>query len=113
MFASVNLVDKLDGVENFCTWKYRIDLILEENELSRFFKEEVSEPDDAVGKAKHQKDTIKAKRIIADSIKDHLIPYVSSNKTLKEMFDSLNKLYEGNNINQKMNLRPQFKNRRM
>jgi hypothetical protein len=41
------------------------------------------EPDDAAEKSKHQKDTIKAKRIIADSIKDHLIPYVSSNKTLK------------------------------
>jgi hypothetical protein len=59
----------------------------------------VSEPDNAAGKAKHQKNTIRAKRIIADSIKDHLIPYVSSKKTPKEMFDALNILYEGKNIN--------------
>jgi hypothetical protein len=32
---------------------------------------------------KHQKDTIRAKIIIADSIKDHLIPQVASKKTLK------------------------------
>jgi hypothetical protein len=37
----------------------------------------VEEPEDAVEKAKHQKDSIRAQRIIADSIKDHLIPYVS------------------------------------
>jgi hypothetical protein len=71
------------------------------------------EPEDAVEKAKHQKDSIRAQRIIADSIKDHLIPYVSSKKTPKEMFDSLSKLYEGKNINRKMNLRSQLKNTKM
>jgi hypothetical protein len=105
MSASTKLVDKLEGVEKFCAWKYRTGLILEENDLARFVKEEVSKPNDAADKAKHQKDTIRAKRIIADSIKDHLIPYVSSKKTVKEMFDALNRLYEGKNINWKMNLR--------
>jgi hypothetical protein len=83
MSASVKLVDKLEGVEKFCAWKYRIGLILEDNDLARFVKEEVLELANAAEKAKHQKDTIMAKRIIADSIKDHLIPYVSSKKTLK------------------------------
>jgi DNA polymerase III delta prime subunit len=83
MSTSVKLVDNLEGVEKFCAWKYRIGLILEENDLARFFKEEVSEPIDAPEKEKRQKETIRAKRIIADSINDHLIPYVSSKKTLK------------------------------
>jgi hypothetical protein len=73
----------------------------------------VEEPEDAVGKAKHQKDSIRAQRIIADSIKDHLIPYVSSKKTPKEMFDCLGKLYEGKNINRKMNIRTQLNNTKM
>ena len=51
-----------------------------------------------------------AKRIIVVSIKDHLIPQVSSLKTLKAMFDSLTKLFEGKNINWKMTLRNQLKN---
>jgi hypothetical protein len=80
MSASIKLVDKIEGVEKFRAWKYRIGLILEENELARFVKEEVPELDDAARKEKQQKDTIRAKRIIADSIKDHLIPYVSSKK---------------------------------
>ena len=50
MSASTKLVDKLEGVEKFCAWKYRIGLILEENELAIFIKEEVSEPEDATEK---------------------------------------------------------------
>ena len=38
-------------------------------------------------------------RIIADSIKDHLIPQVSSKETPKQMYDSLSIMYEGRNIN--------------
>jgi hypothetical protein len=53
MSASIKLVDKLEGVENFRAWKYRLGLILEENDLARFVKEELSEPEDAAEKAKH------------------------------------------------------------
>ena len=52
---------------------------------------------------------IKDKRIIANSIKDHLIPQVSSRKTSKEMFDALSSLFEGRNISRKVNLRNQLK----
>jgi hypothetical protein len=38
---------------------------------------------------------------------------VSSKKNLKEIFDALTRLYEGKNINWKMNLRTQLKNTRM
>jgi hypothetical protein len=113
MSASAKLVEKLDGIDNFRAWKYRISLILAENDLSRFIKEEVEEPEDAIEKAKHQKDSIRAQRIITDLIKDHLIPYVSSKKTPKEIFDALSKLSDGKNINRKMNLRTQLKNTKM
>ena len=53
---------------------------------------------------------IKAKRIIADSIKDNLIPLVSSLKTPKEVFDALAKLFKEKSINHKMELRNQLKN---
>ena len=45
-------------------------------------------------------------RIIVNSIKDHLIPQVSSKKTPKKM-------YEARNINRKMNLRAQLKGTKM
>jgi hypothetical protein len=113
MSTSTKLVDKLEGVDNLCVWKYRISLILEENDLTRFIKENVPEPADATTKEKYQKDMVRAKRIIAISIKYHLIPQVSSQNTPKEMFDSLTKMYEGRNINRKMNLITQLKNTKM
>jgi hypothetical protein len=100
-------------VENLCAWKYRIGLILEENDLAKFMKENVPEPEGNATKEKYKKDMIKAKIIIANSIKDHLIPQVSSKNTPKDMFDALIRLYEGRNINQKMNLRTQLKNTKM
>jgi hypothetical protein len=92
-------------MDNFRAWKYRISLILEENDLARFIKENVPELADATTNTKYPKDMVRAKRIIADSIKDHLIPQVSSNNIPKQMFDALNRMYEGRNINRKMNLR--------
>jgi hypothetical protein len=38
MSASTKIVDKLECVENFHVWKYKITLILEENDLTRFIK---------------------------------------------------------------------------
>jgi hypothetical protein len=111
--ASTKLVDKLECVDNFCDWKYRISLILEENDLAKFIKENVPEPTEDAAKAKYKKDMVRDKRIITDSIKDHLIPQVYLKNTPKKMFDALTKMYEGMNINRKMNLRTQLKSTKM
>ena len=50
------------------------------------------------------------KRIIVDSIKDNLIPHVSTFNTSKELYDALKNMFEGKNINRDMNLRSQLKN---
>jgi hypothetical protein len=56
---------------------------------------------------------VKARRIIAGSIKDHLIHHISSLSTSKEMMDALTQFFEGNNINRRMTLRTTLKNVRM
>ena len=98
MYHHTKLDEKLEGVENFQAWKYRISLVLEENELDSYISGEVPVPEGDEAKALHKKNLVKAKRIIANSIKNHLIPHMSSLKTPKEMFDSLTKLFEGKNI---------------
>ena len=70
--------------------------------MDYYIQEEVPVPEGDEAKALHKKKLVMEKRIIADSIKDHRIPRVSSLKTLKEMFDSLTKLFEGKNINRKI-----------
>ena len=110
MTHHTQLEDKLGGVDNFQAWKYRISLILEENDLDQYIIKEFPKPEGDEAKAIHKKNLIKAKRIVADSIKDHLIPHVSSLKTPKKLFNALTKLFEGKNINRRMALRNQLKN---
>ena len=102
---SHQLDDKLGEDDNIQSWKYRISLALEGNELDTYIIREVPDPDRDEAKALPKKNLVNAKKSIVDSIKNHLIPQVSSLKTPKEMFDSLTKLFEGKNINWKMNLR--------
>ena len=71
MTPSTKLEDKLEGIENFQAWKYIIGLILEENDLDKYVKEEVSEPEEVEAKEKHRKDMIRAQRIIVDFVKCH------------------------------------------
>ena len=73
-------------------------MVLEKNELDSYINEEVLVPEEDVAKALHKKKLVMEKRIIVDSIKDHLIPQVSSLKTPKFMFDALTKLFEGKNV---------------
>ena len=110
MSHHTNIDENLEGDDNFRAWKYRISLVLEENELDTYISWEDPVPEGDEATALHKKNLVKAKRIIVDSIKDHLIPHVSSLKTLKNMFDSLAKLFEGKNINQKMALWNNLKN---
>ena len=87
-----------------------IYLILEENDLDKYINGEVPSREGDEAKAIQKKNLVKTKRVIDYSIKDHLIPHVSSLKTPKEVFNALMKLFKGNNINQKMTLRSQLKN---
>jgi hypothetical protein len=88
-------------------------LILEENDLASFVEKDIEYPEGDEAQSKYKNDLIKTKMIIADSIKNHLIPHVSESKTPKKMMDSLSCLFEGKNINQKMTLRTQIKNVKM
>ena len=74
MSHHTKLDEKLEGYDKFRAWKYRISLVLEENELNSYISEEVPVPKGDEVKALHKKKLVMEKRIIADSIKDNLIP---------------------------------------
>ena len=70
--------ENIKGAKNFWAWKYRISMVLVENELDNYISGEVPVLDGDEDKALHKKNLVNAKRIIHDSIKDHLVPQVSS-----------------------------------
>ena len=52
-------------------------MILDENDLLENVTVGVPEPDEEEEKTKHKKNEKKEKRIVLDSVKDHLIPHIS------------------------------------
>ena len=64
--------------------------------MDKYISKEIPTPEGDEVKDIYKKSLVKAKRIIADSI--------------KEVFDALTKLFEGKNIIRKMTLRNQLKN---
>jgi len=69
---SLRLEDRLEGANNFRSWKTKILFVLEENEIQNYVKNEITEPEGEEEKSKYRKNEGKAKRILIDSVKDHL-----------------------------------------
>jgi hypothetical protein len=107
--------NKLDGASNFRAWKTRIDLILAKNKVLDIVKGNIVKPKFKEGEEKESQNIaamekfkdvdINAMSIIVDSIKDHLIPYISHLDSSKKMYDALTNLFSVRNIGQVMSLK--------
>ena len=69
MSHHTKLDEKVEGDNNFRAWKYRISLVLEENELDSYINEEVPVPEGDEAKTLQKNKLVMDKRIIDDSIK--------------------------------------------
>lgn len=111
MAPGLRIEDRLDGAGNFCPWKARIVLILHENELWGIVENSTTNPvtvppaTDVAALSAFNKLDIKAKRIILDAVKDHVIPHISEKARAYEMWASLIQMYHSSNKNRKMVLK--------
>ena len=92
--ASIRTEDRLDGSSNFNNWKARVMAILAENDIDHYVTTVVVEPTTSVGRASSKRNQAKARRIIYDSMKEHIMPIIIPLKTTKECFDTLVKQFE-------------------
>jgi hypothetical protein len=88
-------------------------MILDENYLLEHVTVGVPELDEAEQKTKHKKNEKKAKRIVSNSMKDHLIPHISKLQTTRKMYKALSRLYERKDISRNLTLRNQLRNMKM
>jgi hypothetical protein len=105
--------DRLEGASNFVPWKARVTLVLMENGLWEFSNTKVTPPMDPKDLAAHELKDVKARRIILDAVKDHLIPHISEKKLAREMFVALTNLFQSSNTNKKMLLREKLRDTKM
>jgi hypothetical protein len=118
MTYSMKLENKLDGASNFRAWKTRIDLILAKNKVLDIIKPEFEEgkekePHNVAAMEKFKDGDINSMSIIVDSIKDHLISYISHLDSSKKMYDALTNLFSVRNIGQVMSLKNELRDMKM
>jgi predicted aspartyl protease len=123
MTYSMKSENKLEGALNFRAWKTRIDLILAKNKVLDIVKGNIMEPQFEAGKEKEPQNVaalekfkdndINAMSIIVDSVKDHLIPYISHLDSSKKMYDALTNLFSVRNIGQVMSLKNELRDTKM
>ena len=69
-------------------WR-KCNFISEENEVDEYVSKAIWEPTNDDEKAKQKKNESKEKRILVDSVKDHLVPEIVQLKTTKNICDAL------------------------
>jgi hypothetical protein len=102
---SVKADNSLEGATNFNVWKLRIKNILQEYDLEQYVTTVVEEPTNNVGRMTFRKSQEKAKRIIFESIKDNIMPAMTSLMIAKDCMDTLVNLYEKQAPSQKRTLK--------
>ena len=105
MVKGLLVEDHLDGASNYGSWKPRVLLYLEENEVKVFSLKIVPVLDDATQLATWKRNDVKARKTLMDSVKNHSVSHLAKSETAKEMFDSLKKLFERDSASRSIALR--------
>ena len=101
--------EKLYGSANFNSWKARLTAILDENDLDDIVFNVTEEATTSAGRLAYKRKQGKARRIIYDSLKESVMPNITSLKTAKECFDTLVNLYEKKAPSQKRVLKKRLR----
>ena len=80
--------DHLDGATNFISWKFRV-LILGENDPLKLVNEKVQEQNVEEDKSHWRKSDARARRILVNSVRDHLLTQILQTKMTMKMFKTL------------------------
>jgi hypothetical protein len=115
--------NKIDGASDFRAWKTRIDLILAKNKVLDIVKGKIVKPKFKEGEEKELQNVaameefkdvdINSMSIIVDSIKHHLIPYISHLDSSKNMYNALTNLFSVRNIGQVMSMKNELRDMKM
>jgi hypothetical protein len=93
MAMTLRMEDRLQGAQNFVTWKERVTMVLDVNDVLDHVNDEAAAPTDAATLVTWNKREAKSKSILLDGVKDHIIPHLTGKKSAKEMWYALNDLY--------------------
>lgn len=69
--------DSLDGASNFSIWKAMMLFLLDEHGLKEFSTKIIVVPTNPIQFHEYMRDNTKAKRMILDGVRDHIILHIT------------------------------------
>lgn len=72
----------LEGTSNFCGWKDKMEVALNDNGVLEYIKTDIPKaPASNAQQLTQWKDTAKARRMILEGVKDHIVPNLHGKET--------------------------------
>ena len=87
--------------------------ILDKHRIKDYALKTVAIPVEPNANEKYEEAEAKAKCMILDGVKDHVIPHIVEKNTTREMWQTLTTLYQGSSVQWKMLLENQLRSYQM
>jgi hypothetical protein len=106
-FNGLSLEYALEGILNYISWKDGMEAVLEDNGLKEFIDKDVPKPDvaDAANLDAWKKKVAKARRILLEGVRDHIVLNLHGKSTPYAMWKALTNLFQNNNDHRKLALK--------
>ena len=97
----------LDGSSNYIAWKDRMEAVLEDTGLKGSIDQEVPKPAAATAKelAEWKKCVARARGILLEGVRDHIVSILDGKETLFSMWKTLKDLYQNSSDQRKLALK--------
>jgi hypothetical protein len=114
-FNGLRLEYALEGSSNYISWKDRMEAVLEDNGLKEFIDKDVPKPDvaDAANLDAWQKKVAKARRILLEGVRDHIVSNLHGKATPYAMWKALMDLFQNNSDHRKLALKDKLRKIKM
>ena len=114
-FNGLRLEYALEGSSKYISWKERMEAILEDNGLKEFIEKDVPKPDaaDDANIDAWQKKVAKARRIMLEGVRDHIVSSLHGKATPYAMWKALTDLFQSSSDHRKLALKDKLKKIKM
>jgi hypothetical protein len=106
-FNGLRLEYALEGSSNYISWKDRMEAVLKDNGLKGYIDNDVPKPDatDTANLDAWQKKVAKARRILLEGVRDHIVSSLHGKTTPHAMWKVLTDLFQNNSDHRKLALK--------
>jgi hypothetical protein len=114
-FNGLRLEYALGGSSNYIAWKDRMEAVLEDNGLKGYIDADVPKPDaiDTANLDAWKKKVAKARRILLEGVRDHIVSSLHGKTTPYAMWKVLTDLFQNSSDHRKLALKDKLRKIKM